>query len=564
MQGEPFILDADRGDAFDWQGLRDALDKGRSITVRGYSFGDGRDNKRFLSSFAGATFNGRVRFERCMFTAHVDWSEATFNQTLHLVGCEFPEGLCLMDVVVKARCSFRGSTFSDKTRHWLNWRGLKTGRGLHLIAVNAHAPIDLYQAVVGGDLHLSGIHVDTVGLPDQEVVRRGRLSEIQTHHVAGEMPGISLNLDGARVSGNVLLTPFSQFKKNNETGVIEDCWTRLPYLKGSLNLKSHIGGTVGLSSAQIGGGESGRSLCMERATVGGSIIITRGSALLGQADLRAKVTGQVTFDETTVRRGPGDVAVEMNAAKIGDSVSFRGGTTILGSLDLRAEIGGQVALEDTLVLHRRNTTAVLLAEASVGGSFILCEGTHIFGGVDLRASIRGQVRFNGVSIDAGAGATAINMDEARVDGPVLFKDGTYIVGGLDLRARIGGQLAFANTVVDPGKPGKAVTLEGARLQGPLLLGEKTLIGGDLVLLHAKLLGGLQATHNYRRRTFDRPGTVESRYPAQRRCVILGDVECTGAECGASMLFHEVSLMGRFIGAHLSVAGNLHICGGVTG
>lgn len=684
--------------------VRWAMARGRSVVVEGFTLGASEEDKTFLAGLTGAAFAGRVKFEGCTFTIQLDLAEATFERTLLLLECTFEKGLRLRDASVGGRCSLHGSTVKDDERHWLDWRGIKTGRDLRLGGVTANAPIDLYGASVEGDLRIDGLHVLEEGRDEMAVRENKRLIPSDRHHVAIEMIGKALNLECANIKGYLNASPLEMhgapvptkrstqiqgnidLRANIEKHVIFQnaivnagignkaitmefasvggavVFLDGTAITGSVALQCRTGGLVGFSNATVDAGSGGIAINMKSATYGGSVFFNKGTSIIGAVNLQASVGGEVNFNNANIDAGAGKTAINMDSATVGDSVSFRNGTRITGridlrarvkaqvefvnatvnaevgkiavnvegatigrsihfsrgteitgSVDVRAKVAGQVAFDKTTINAGIGNTAVAMAEATVGGSVFFLNGTGITGAVDLRANVDGQVNLNSVTIDASTANTAILMNSARIGGSVFFRNrthitgsvdlrahvdgqvsfdngiieanttntavnmenatvkasvffikGTRITGGVDLRARVAGQVSFGNTTVNVATGCSAVNMESATIGGPLFFRGGTILDGHVNLLQASLLGGLSTTELPNRDEFDIPQSTDSNRCIARSSLIAGNLVMDFAECGQAVILHELSVLGEIRARHLTVDGDLHLCGGVVG
>ncbi|MBX3322687.1 MAG: hypothetical protein KF757_06820 [Phycisphaeraceae bacterium] len=491
-------LNGQSANPFDWRAFWKAADAGAVIEVAHVTF-DRESDAGQLARLRSRVFKERVRFVDCRFHALVDLAMARFEKSLYLVDCTFEQGLSLRDVDVRSRLSLRGSTMRDDARFWLDWRGLRVGADMSLIGATAYAPIDLYNATIGQDLRLDGLHALTKGKATEEVAKNQTLGVIDRNHVAREMVGKAINLEGGEIGRNVIAYPFND----------------------------------------------------------------RSTTIKGQFDLRARVTGQVQFSNSVVDAGTGGTAVDLESATIGDSVFFMDGTRITGAVDLRAKVTGQVSFNNAVVDAGTGGTAVDMAEAAIGGSVFFQNGTRITGAVDLRAKVAGQVAFTNAVVDAGTGGLAVNMWSAEVGSSVFFVDGTRITGAVDFRANVTGQVAFLNAVVDAGGAPNTIAFESADIGGTCFLRERTLFIGSINFLKARLRGGLTCSDIFDQTTFDRPGSGGGGTPRQCLC-ITGGIDLDFAEAHGPVVLHGVGIGGNIRARHLTVHGDLHLCGGVAG
>lgn len=544
--------------------VRWAMSRGRSVVVEGFEIGKSQEDKAFLADLTGATFAGRVRFKKCVFLEHIDLSDTTFEQTLHFRECEIRCGLYMMDTVVGGRCSLRGSQIWDKERFWLNWRGLKTGRGLHLIGVTTHAPIDLYQALIGGDLHLSGLWALAAWQFNQDARTYPALKPIERHHIIGEMLGKAINLDGGLVGGHVNAGPYLMTQAASENDPYTPLTFRSIQLRGSIDLRASIGGDVRIGTATITAARGRIAVNLEHADVKGSVFFANATHVIGSINLRARIDGTINFDRATVDAGTGRVAINMAEAAVGKSVFFVDSTRVVGTIDLRASVDGQIGFKHSTVCTTPAATAVRMDAARVGGSVFFGIGTRITGSIDLRATIGGQVDFDGATVHVGAGITALDMDAATVGGSLLFGNGTLVTGSLDLRASIVGQLNFDGATIIAAANEKAISVDAATVGGPMFLHGGTTIVGHVSLFQSKLAAGLFSTDEVTRDTFDRPGGPGKNHRISRECLIVGNLFLEHTQSEQSVRLHGLSVLGMIHARHLRVAGDLQLCGGVAG
>lgn len=505
---------SESGPPWDWQEYWAAVDAGCAINIVGYTFaGDGASDEvkaadalNLRDVFRGRPFARRVRFNGCTFGSHLNLGGARFEHSLYLTACTFEKGLRLNGVSVAGRCSLRDSAVSDDDRYWLDWRGLHTGQDLGLIRVTAHAPIDLYNAIIGADLRLDGLHALAKGKPSQDVRTNERLGKIDRVHVAAEMKDKAVNLDGATIGRNLI--GYAIDDPRTEGG------SRRLLIRGGLDLRASVGGQVAFADAEIDNGAQSRAVNMDAARVEGSVFFADGTRVIGRVDLRARVGGQINFRRAEVTVTPERLAVGMNAAIVDGSVYFRDGTRVVGSIDLRADVGGQVAFSKTQIVATPESRAVNMLDSTVAGSVYFRDGTHVTGSVDLRASVGGQVGFDDAIIDAGGDHAAIRMESATVGKSCSFGSNTLVVGGISF-------------------------------------------------LQAQLRGGLTCSTTFADKRFDRPGTGGDHLPC-RHLAVTGGIDLRYADVLGPVVIHGASVGGRILARHLAVDGDLHACGSVIG
>ena len=540
-------LNGQSANPFDWRAFWKAADAGAVIEVAHVTF-DRESDAGQLARLRSRVFKERVRFVDCRFHALVDLAMARFEKSLYLVDCTFEQGLSLRDVDVRSRLSLRGSTMRDDARFWLDWRGLRVGADMSLIGATAYAPIDLYNATIGADLRLDGLHALAKGKATEEVAKNQTLGVIDRNHVASAMVGKAITIEGAEVGRHIYADAFNG---------------RSTTIKGQFDLRARVTGQVQFSGAIVDAGTGGKAVQMNAATIGGSVFFLDGTRITGSVDLRAKVTGQVAFESAVVDADTGGTAVNMAEAAIGGSVMFRNGTRITGTVDLRAKVAGQVAFTNAVVDACTHRTAVSMWSAEVGSSVFFVDGTHITGAVDLRARVAGGVEFVSAFVDAGTGRNAVNMDSATVGCSIFFRSGTRITGSIDLRARVTGPVEFINAVVDAGGAANAIAFESADIGGTCFLREKTLVIGSVNFLKTRLRGGLACSDIFDQTTFDRPGSNGGTTPFQCLC-ITGGINLEYADVSGPITIHGASVLGQIKARHLTVHGDFHICGGVVG
>ncbi len=533
--------------AFDWKWFWWTFDQGLMNHVKDRAFDTPYDAEN-LARLGNRVYRNRVRFSKCTFKHPVDFAYARFEQSLELVGCTFEAGLVLRHVQVATRLTLRGSTVHDDAQFWLDWRGLKTGADLSLIEVTAHAPIDLYNAVIGADLRLDGLHVLAKGRSKEEVKSNQALGDIDRHRVASTMVDSSLHLEGAEIRRDVYARTFGD---------------RRMTAKGTIDLRARIGGGVFIDNALIGSEPDSVALNLESAKVGWSLFICNGTQLSGKADLRAAFGGDVHFDGSEIHTNTNEIAVDMEAAEVGGSVWFVNQMHITGRVNLRTRVFGQVTFEHAIVMASTVAKAVVMNRARIDGSVFFRDRTRITGQVDLRAIVGGQIDFDHATITALTGASAVLIDAAEVGGSVFFAGGTRIKGRVDLRAKVMGTVEFENTVIDAGKSEVAVDFTAAEIGGTCFMRNRTLIIGELSLIKARSGGGLIFSETFSAKTFGRPGTDDDDTP-RKHLIITGGIDLRFADVDGPVLIHGAAVLGEIKARHLSVHGDLHVCGGVVG
>jgi hypothetical protein len=541
-------------DPFDWQAFWRDVDRGTVLNIENVTF-DGLGDAAGLARLRGCIFTNRVRFSKCHFRAPVDLSETRFEQSLHLVECTFDMGLTLRNVEVRTRLSLQGSTVRDDDRFWLDWRGLRTGADLSLMGVTAHAPIDLYNATIGADLRLDGLHALAKGRTEEEALKTEALGIVDRHHVANKVAGKAINLEGADIGRHVYGNTFAG---------------RSMTVKGTLDLRATITGGIYFASAAIGAGADGMAINLWSADIGGAVFFTHDTLITGTVDLRAKVGSGVQVSKSIINAGTGGTALQMESAVVGGPVFFIERTRVTGKIVLRAKVLGQVNFDSAIIDAGIVRTAVDMEGAEIGGAVFFQNGTTVTGTVNMRAKVMGQVAFHDVIIEvstkiteSGTPQRAVNMESAEIGGSVLFKEFTRVKGPVDLRAQIAGGVNFTNTVIEAGTHRTAVTMETAKIGGPVFINRRALIIGSVSLFAARLGGGLGSMIDYNAITFSRDGSGNEQSKS-RHLLITGGLDLRFADITGPAIIHSASVLGPIRARHLSVHGDFHACGGVVG
>lgn len=226
--------------------------------------------------------------------------------------------------------------------------------------------------------------------------------------------------------------------------------------------------------------------------------------------------------------------------------------------------------------EKRDHVALDLATADVGGSVLFRGNTRVVGRIDLRATVRGQVNFSGARVSVKADALAVDLSRADVGGSVFFTGGAEVTGSIDLRAKVGGQVVFADASVLAAhvtyddytatadlpneKRQLAIDFTGADLGGSVIFKAGLWVRGAVRFNRAKLNGGLYADRWKETIGFEKPDVTKP----TRHVLVFGDWDMNFAEVNGPVQLHGVSLCGRFRARHLTVHGDLDLCGSVVG
>jgi NDP-sugar pyrophosphorylase family protein len=332
-------------------------------------------------------------------------------------------------------------------------------------------------------------------------------------------------------------------------------------IKGQVDLRAHVTGQVEIRNATITATESTTAFDMSSATVGGSVFINQGTKIKGQVDLRAKVTGQVAISNATITATELTEAINMDSATVDGSVFIIQGTQITGKVDLRAKVTGQVEISNATIRAKKLTRAVIMNRATVGESVFIVEGTQITGQVDLRAKVTGQVEISNATITATESTTAVNMNSATVGGSVFINQGTKIKGQVDLRAHVTGQVAISNATITATESTTAVNMEFATVGGAVCILNQVRIRGMISLLQATL-GCLSVTSTPSQEKFTIPQGETHIMP--RTALIHGQLDLSYATIHGPCQIHHLSHFGEFNARHLTVQGDLDLCGSIVG
>ena len=551
---------------------------GRSVAIEGFTLGQSAEDRAFLESLAGATFKGRVRFEGCTFMEPLDLAEATFEQTLRLVDCTFQKGLKLRDASVAGRCSLRGSRFCEHAEPWLDWRGLTTGRDFSLVRTTFRVPINLYLATVGSDLRLDGVRILARGRTWELESKDGNGHTARTPAAVDHMDGKALNLWGATVHRNAIARPWRTVAGTESDHAAARRKTRHVRIRGLVDLGADVGGYVSFEGARVGAARDSIAVNFTTGSVGRSVAFWNGARITGSVVLPIRVGGYVDFNGSAIDAGRDRTAVNMNAARVTSSVAFRKDTRITGAIDLRASVGGQVVFDrasinasEHKIDRADHALAVIMDAATVGGSVFFMGGTHVIGAIDLRAKVVGAVEFSHAAIEGEACKTAVDMEAASIGGSVFFVKGTCVSGAINLRSKVEGQVEFNNATIyaetcqsDDSTHARTVNMDTATVGGPVFFRGDTAIKGTVSMNQAILRGGLMMAARDTTTEFDRPDMASSNDRSLRECLIVGDLDLSFVESGASVLLHGVSILGAIHARHITVSGDLHMCGGVAG
>ncbi len=400
-------------------------------------------------SFDDTRFAGSVRFERCVFG----------------------EGLSMADARIDGTFSLASSRLASPTRGFVDLRRLEVARVTDLAGVTATVPIDLGNARLGDDVRLDGLRVRrAVGAP---------IEATDARHLADELDGKCLRLEGARIARDVYLT--------GQPG-------RRVRLQGTLDVRASIGGTLAVAEACIGTNRSSVAVYADRAAIAGSCFI-HDCDITGSVSLRARVDGQVQIVASRLDSGLNATALDFENARVGSSVILANDSRITGRIDLRAHVEGQVALSGVTLRVESGATALTLEGCHVGQSVFVRDGCRITGGLRVSGNIRGQLSVEDSRVTATGGTAALDLSHATLGGAVIVNadvelDGdlsgyALSAGGCIVAARCSAGVVLQNAairqhVMFKGLRCAALWLNHAVIGGELMLGDAQ-IGGDAPL-----------------------------------------------------------------------------------
>jgi len=307
------------------------------------------------------------------------------------------------------------------------------------VAVNAdgatgEGPWVLRRVSIEGSMRLRGMTVKAIDAQNAQIV-----SNAEAFNARGASIGSDLILDGAKISGGVLL---GRARVGGElsargaqiSGVGQD-WA---VAAGGLIVEQGISiagaklmGGISFAGAQIGQSLSassveiegrGRAIEADVMRVGGNWIM-RGSKIMGSIRFAgAEINGQVAFTESQID-GSGDLAIRADGASIRGGW-FMGRARIRGLVRLpAARLGNEMRLRASKI-EVRSGPALFANGVRIARELVLDGGFQTKGGIALdHAEIEGQIDLTGsriVSAALGRGSTPLKPSfdallEARYD-----------------------------------------------------------------------------------------------------------------------------------------------------
>jgi sRNA-binding regulator protein Hfq len=229
-------------------------------------------------------------------------------------------------------------------------------KGLLADGIKVHGPIFIKRTKIAGMIRLIGAEIT-------------RNLDMTGSELTGG--GMTLILDGARISGSVFL--HNGFRASGEIRM----------------LNTRIGGDLGFNGATVKA--TGRALSLDKVVVEGNVSFaeaTDGSGKAFHSDgsvnlLAAQVTGDLDCGGANLAAT--DVALNLTTAKIRGHIYLRNGFKSNGQLAMQsAEVGNSIDLSGATLTDAES--AVSLQEASVRGTISMCDGFSSVGRVELPSS----------------------------------------------------------------------------------------------------------------------------------------------------------------------------------
>lgn len=345
--------------------------------------------------------------------------------------------------------------------------GIEMGlRGISATGLNVtEGPLDLRALVLPAPIAFQDCRFDA-GI----VLDNARLGDTSFHRSEFSF----LHADALRVDGDLLLAGITKTDRINLRGA---------QIAGALFLHAS---TLNPENKNVGG----TVLNCNGATVGGSVLLNKGSAN-GEVNFqRATIGGQLNcmgghFTNHKSR------ALNCDAATIGASVFLTDGFVAEGEVNfVRANIHGNLDCSGAQFTNHEDP-ALVCASATIGTSVFLCEGFASHGEVNfVGTAVGGQIDCSGGQFTNDKGPALI-CDAASVGADVFLRDGFVAKGEVNfVRASIHGNFdcgggQFTNT------KGLALICDSATIGANGFLNRGFTAQGEVNFVRCSIVGNLR-------------------------------------------------------------------------
>lgn len=358
------------------------------------------------------------------------------------------------------------------------------------VAPHGSAPrsaVDLYSAVVGGDLEITespDIDAD-LDLSEAQVAGATTLSGLEVTdgrvllvgarlrrvrvaacRIDGGVDASAAELTGLRITdtkagqGALHALQLTEIRATRSIAM-SSCVLRAP-----IDLQhARVGGQVSFVETTVFGA-AGRAAILATGLHADNGLIARATTLHGELRCdRASLPAGFALDDCTVGNPDGD-AVELSPTRTGASLHILD-SRLQGRLVAQsAQVDGQLSLRGTTVTVTSGE-AVVLDGLAVQGSLLASAGFRCTGGFQMRGAAVGFGHASGAS----STTLALELNEAQLEGPVELSR-TRLAGAATFdRARCGGFLRLSGCVFEA-----TVSFVDAEINGTLDLRDAVLDG----------------------------------------------------------------------------------------
>jgi hypothetical protein len=341
-------------------------------------------------------------------------------------------------------------------------------RGLRIVGAEIVEPLELDGLSVLSPLALeysrvrAGASLAGIELP--------RLS-LRGSHVHPGVGGTALNLDGARITGGMIL---------------DDGFTATGMVRA---LRATIGGDLTMDGATLTN-KHGDALNLDGTHLSGFTLLRNGLTTGVVRAVGATIGGPLVMDGATLTNKHGD-ALNLDGARTG-VVLLRNGCTTGMVRAVGATIGGSLEMDGATLTNKRGAALVL-------------DGARITSAVTLRNEFTatGEVRAKGATIGGDfdmEGATltskhgeALTLDGAQITGDVLLRNEFTATGEVRAKgATIGGDFDMDGAALQGGDA-TVLNLGGAQMT-TLRLSRLVVEGDGVVDVRSSKIGALTFYH----------------------------------------------------------------------